>query len=207
MDLHTFAAAEGSPEPPLLARLRLATWQRTRHGRLMTDPHTGRVLSLVSHMVRPHTAIELGTFSGYGTLCLLEGLAPGGTLHTVERNDELFGLHDAHWSEHPRGGDIQRHHGQALDVLAGWPASTPIDLAYVDADKESVVLQFEALLPLMALRGWMLFDNTWWNGTLETAQGPKPDGLRALNDRLKNDSALQVVILPVGDGLTIARKR
>ena len=171
----------------------------------MTDVHTGQVLSMVARMVRPATVLELGTFSGYGTLCLLEGLAPDGALHTVERNDELFALQDEFWGQHERKEAIIRHHGQALDVLAKWPATLPIDLAYIDADKQGVIDQLNALLPRMAIGGWILFDNTWWSGTLPEAEGPKPDALRALNTRLQSDPQLLTAVLPVGDGLSIAQ--
>lgn len=172
----------------------------------MTDVHTGQVLSMIARMVCPMVALELGTFSGYGTLCLLEGLHQEGTLHTVERNDELFALQDEFWSRHPRHSSIVRHHGMALDVLEKWPAEHPIDLVYVDADKQGVNGQLDALLPLMSKGGWMLFDNTWWNGTLADAVGPKPEALRILNARLADDKRLNTVALPVGDGLTVVRK-
>ena len=211
MDLSTFSAKYSSPEDAVSAALRKATWQRTRHGRLMSDPATGRALAMVSAMVRPSTILELGTFTGYGTLCLLEGLTPGGVLHTVERNDELFALQDEHWRQHRRGSAIQRHHAEAIDVLAQWDPATlgSIDLAYIDADKQGLNAQLDALLPLMAPEGFMLFDNTWWGGTLEgpdPAKGAKPDALRALNRRLKDDPMLRTVVLPVGDGLTVVRK-
>ena len=211
MDLLQFATTSSSSEPALLAALRTATWQRTRHGRLMSDVHTGRVLAMVSRMVRPRIVLELGTFTGYGTLCLLEGLHPEGTLHTVERNDELFSLHDEFWPLAEGHGRIHRHHGDALAVLANWDVDTAgaIDLAYVDADKQGVNAQLDALLPLLSERSWMLFDNTWWNGTLDgpdAATGPKPDALRALNERLRKDASLETVVLPVGDGLTMVRK-
>lgn len=172
----------------------------------MTDVHTGQMLSMIARMVRPKVALELGTFSGYGTLCLLEGLHQNGALHTVERNDELFALQDEFWMQHPRHGAITRHHGMAMDVLEKWPVERPIDLVYVDADKQGVNGQLDALLPLMSEGGWMLFDNTWWNGTLTAAKGPKPDALRALNARLAEDSRFHTVVLPVGDGLTVVRK-
>ena len=211
MDLLDFASNSGSSEPPLLSALRTATWQRTRHGRLMSDVHTGRVLAMVSRMIQPRIALELGTFTGYGTLCLLEGLHPEGTLHTVERNDELFPLHDEFWPRAEGHDRIHRHHGDALDMLANWDPETEgtIDLAYVDADKQGVNDQLEALLPLLSKGGWMLFDNTWWSGTLEgpdAATGPKPDALRTLNERLRADVTLETVMLPVGDGLTAVRK-
>ena len=173
----------------------------------MTDVHTGRVLSMVSHMLYPSVILELGTFSGYGTLCLLEGLGEAGRLHTVERNDELFDLQDEFWSQSTRNGHIQRHHDMAMNVLENWDAlgSGAVDLAYVDADKQGVVEQLNALLPLMSNRGWILFDNTWWNGTLAEATGPKPDALRELNARLKSDPGLLTTTLPVGDGLSAVR--
>lgn len=176
----------------------------------MTDPHTGRVLSMISRMLQPSTVLELGTFSGYGTLCLLEGLASTGTLHTVERNDELFALQDEFWRQAQAHERIRRHHGDVLDVLRQWHPGTapPIDLAYVDADKQRVIEQLDALLPRMAQGGWIVFDNTWWSGTLdgpEEAAGPKPDALRALNGRLREDPSLDTVVLPVGDGLTVVR--
>ena len=207
MDLLEFSSQYSHTEPPLLANLRKATWQRTRHGRLMSDVHTGRVLSMVSQMLCPSVILELGTFSGYGTLCLLEGLSKSGRLHTVERNDELFELQDEFWSQSTRNGHIQRHHDMAMNVLENWDnlESDTIDLAYVDADKQGVVEQLNALLPLMSKRGWILFDNTWWNGTLAEATGPKPDALRELNARLQSDPGLITTILPVGDGLSAVR--
>ena len=206
MDLQAFSAHHSSREPALLADLRRATWQRTRHGRLMSDPHTGRVLSMVSHMLQPQVILELGTFSGYGTLCLLEGLHAHGQLHTVERNDELFGLQDEFWSQHPRHHAITRHHDSVLNVLDSWPTDLPIELAYVDADKQGVNAQLDALLPLLSPAGWMLFDNTWWDGTLEEATGAKAEALNALNARVQQDPKLHAVVLPVGDGLTAVRK-
>lgn len=204
----TFAACGGTPEPILLTELRRATWQRTRHGRLMTDPHTGRVLATVSRMLRPSIILELGTFTGYGTLCLLEGLAGNGVLHTVERNDELFALQDGFWARAEGGRRIRRHHADAMEVLHSWEVDREgrIDLAYVDADKQGVNAQLDALLPRMAEGGWILFDNTWWGGTLDEAEGPKPDALRALNTRLAEDDRLHAVVLPVGDGLTAVQQ-
>lgn len=211
MDLATFASTFSSAEPAVLAALRKATWQRTRHGRLMSDIQTGRVLAMLSALVRPTTVLELGTFTGYGTLCLLEGLQPDGTLHTVERNDELFALQDEFWKRAEATARIQRHHADALDVLADWDVAQlgRVDLAYVDADKQGVLDQLDGLHPLLAEGGCMVFDNTWWSGTLEgpnAATGPKTDALRALNARLREEPQWNTVALPVGDGLTVVRK-
>ena len=211
MDLLTFSTEFSGPEPELLGELRVATWQQTRHGRLMSDIQTGRTIAMASRMIRPLVALELGTFTGYGTLCLLEGLNPDGTLHTVERNDELFALQDKFWSRAEGHGRIRRHHADVMVVLEKWDVSTKgrIDLAYVDADKQGTMDHLEGLLPLMAEGGWMLFDNTWWSGTLwgaNAATGPKPDALRDLHTRLREDTSLHAVTLPVGDGLTAVQK-
>lgn len=211
MDLLTFSTEFSGPEPDLLSELRVATWQQTRHGRLMSDVQTGRTVAMASRMIRPLVALELGTFTGYGTLCLLEGLNPDGTLHTVERNDELFALQDKFWSRAEGHGRIRRHHADVMDVLEKWDVSTNgrINLAYVDADKQGTMDHLEGLLPLMAEGGWMLFDNTWWSGTLwgaNAATGPKPDALRDLHTRLREDISLHAITLPVGDGLTAVQK-
>ena len=210
MDLSDFASSFSSPEPPLLASLRTATWQRTRHGRLMSDVHTGRVLAMISRMARPSIALELGTFTGYGTLCLLEGVKPDGVLHTVERNDELFAMQDEFWSKAEGGQRIVRHHADVLDMMSAWKVDQdgPVELAYVDADKQHVNAQLDALLPLMARGGWMVFDNTWWNGTLDgpdAAAGPKPDALRSLNERLRSGASWHTTVIPVGDGVTVVQ--
>ena len=177
----------------------------------MSDVQTGRVLAMLSTMIRPTTILELGTFTGYGTLCLLEGLQPDGTLHTVERNDELFALQDEFWNGANATTRIQRHHADALDVLADWDVAQQgrVDLAYVDADKQGVLDQLDGLHPLLAEGGYMVFDNTWWSGTLQganAATGPKAEALRALNARLCEDTQWSTVVLPVGDGLTVVRK-
>lgn len=211
MDLLTFTTESSAPEPALLGELRVATWQQTRHGRLMSDVQTGRTVAMASRMIRPLVALELGTFTGYGTLCLLEGLDPSGALHTVERNDELFALQDKFWCRAEGHERIHRHHANVMDVLDNWdvPTNGRIDLAFVDADKQGTMDHLEGLLPLMAEGGWMLFDNTWWSGTLwgaNAATGTKPDALRALHTRLREDASLRAVTLPVGDGLTAVQK-
>lgn len=209
--INDFARRHSAPESPLLASLRKATWQRTRHGRLMSDPHTGRVLATLSRIARPKTILELGTFSGYGTLCLLEGLHPAGTLHTVERNDELFALQDEFWHQAPGHGRIRRHHAEVMEVLDQWDVLCPeqgaLDLVYVDADKENVNAQLDALLPLLSEGGTMAFDNVWWDGTVDTAAGRKAESLRTLNARLFSDERLHALVLPIGDGVTVVQKR
>ena len=217
MDLADFAARHSSSVPPLLKELERATWQRTRHGRLMTDPHSGRILSMISRMLRPRIALELGTFTGYGTLCILEGIPieSGGVLHTVEQNDELFALQDTFWQRSKKGHLIKRHHGDALAFLEKWRTAEQgtIDLAYVDADKQNVNAQLDALLPLMSAQGCLLFDNTWWGGTLYdttvegAAKGPKANALRELNARLAAEENLHTTVLPVGDGITVVQQR
>jgi len=180
----------------------------------MTDVQTGRVIAMISKLMQPTTILELGTFTGYGTLCLLEGLGPEGTLHTVECNDELFSLQDEFWKQAEGGHRIQRHHADALAFLHQWkvPLNGTVDLVYVDADKQNVNAQLDALLPLLSERGCLLFDNTWWNGTLYSRENStggsaaKADAMRRLNERLLSDTALQTVTVPTGDGLSVVRK-
>ena len=167
----------------------------------------GRVLSMMSWMIRPKRILELGTFTGYSALCLSEGLAEGGKVVTIEHNDELEETIIRNFARSPLGERIELRIGDCIleiEKLEG-----PFDLVFMDADKREYCAYLEAVYPLVPIGGFILADNTLWDGHVVDPAYDKDKqtlGLRAFNDKLKEDDRFEQVILPLRDGLTIIRK-
>ena len=171
----------------------------------------GRVLSMISHMIRPKRILELGTFTGYSALCLAEGLAEGGKLVTIEHNDELEETIRRNISRSPLGEKIELVIGDAKEILStlNFQLSTLFDLVFIDADKREYCAYLDLVYPLVPVGGFILADNTLWDGHIIDPAYDKDKqtlGLRAFNDQLKEDDRFEQVILPLRDGLTLIRK-
>ena len=175
---------------------------------MLTDPYQGRLLAMLSQLLRPHRILELGTFTGYATLCLAEGLAPGGWIDTVEPNDELNELQDAFWTEAGMRDRIVRHNAEAHEVLKRLEG--PWDLAWIDADKARTGEYVEAVLAQTRPGGLILVDNVmWWGKVLEGENATDKDArnLHALNAAWREDPRVENVLLPIRDGIHALRKR
>ena len=212
-DLQAYADAHCGPEPPLLTRLARETHVRI-HKSLMFSGHAqGRLLSLLSKLVAPRRILEIGTFTGYSALCLAEGLAPGGELHTLDLNDELAGLATRYFTEAGLADVIHGHWGRpAADVLPTLPG--PWDLVFIDANKEQNQVYFELVIDHVRPGGLLLVDNVLWYGKVLDAYLPDPArgldketrAVRAFNDAMLHDARVEPVLLPVRDGLLLLRK-
>ena len=172
----------------------------------------GRVLSMLSHMIRPKRILELGTFTGYSALCLAEGLAEGGRLITIEHNDELEETIQRNIAKSPLSNRIELIIGDAVEVISNQFSvfsNQPFDLVFIDADKREYCAYLDAVYPLVTVGGFILADNTLWDGHIIDPAYDKDKqtlGLRAFNDKLKEDDRFEQVILPLRDGLTLIRK-
>ena len=206
------------PEPDYLYRLWRATNIHMLHGRMASGHLQGRLLKMLVRMIRPQNILEVGTFSGYSALCLAEGLTDNGRLITIEKNDELEDLIRENLSQSPLGEKIELRIGSVADaiqelraVFAEQTDEKPFfDLVFMDADKRTYVEDLEAVLPLVRKGGWILADNTLWDGhVVDPAydRDRQTQGLRRFNDYVKNHPELENVILPIRDGLTIIRKK
>ena len=167
----------------------------------------GRVLSMMSHMIRPKRILELGTFTGYSALCLAEGLAEGGKLVTIEHNDELEETIRRNFARSPLGERIELRIGDCKSVIGDLEG--PFELVFMDADKREYCAYLELVYPLVPVGGFILADNTLWDGHVIDPAYDKDKqtlGLRAFNDQLKEDDRFEQVILPLRDGLTIIHK-
>ena len=193
-------------EPILLQELARETHLKVLRPRMITGHHQGRLLSLISNLLRPKVILEVGTYTGYSALCLAEGLQPDGELHTIDKNEELEEIQRKYFDRSPFGTQIIQHTGLALDVLPS--LNMKIDLAFVDAEKAEYPEYFEAILPKMQRGGIMLFDNVLWSGkVLDNAKEADrvTEILNRFNLHLPNDSRIQTVLLPIRDGLTVCR--
>ena len=177
-----------------------------------------RVLSMISHMIKPKRILELGTFTGYSALCLAEGLAEGGELVTIEHNDELEETIRRNIGRSPLSDRITLVIGDAKEILdryadrvqnTEYRVQTEFDLVFIDADKREYCAYLDLVYPLVPVGGFILADNTLWDGHVIDAAYDKDKqtlGLRAFNDKVAEDARFEQVILPLRDGLTLIRK-
>ena len=205
-DLERYAEQHSQQEPPLLAALVRETHLRVLQPRMLSGHLQGRLLSVLSKLLAPSYIVEIGTFTGYATLCLAEGLAPLGRLHTIEANEEYEDIQNKYFGQSPYREQIVQHFAPALEVLPTLPDA--IDLVFIDADKKNYLNYLEAVLPKMRVGGVILSDNLLWSGKVVE---PVKDNdkhtqvLMAYNERLATDPRLETVLLPIRDGLTLSR--
>ena len=210
MDILEYIEQHSTPESEALRQIVHTTHIEMINPRMMSGHIQGRVLSMFSQMIRPHRILELGTFTAYSTLCLAEGLADDGALVTLEHNDELEDMILRNLALSPLGEKVQLVIGDAMEWLVAQSSDWLYDLVFIDADKREYSAYLDAVLPLVRPGGWILADNTLWDGhIIEEAYDKDKQtlALRAFNDKVAQDERLDKVILPLRDGLTIIRKK
>ena len=209
MDILEYIEQHSTPESDALRQIVHTTHIEMINPRMMSGHIQGRVLSMFSQMIRPQRILELGTFTAYSTLCLAEGLSDDGTLVTLEHNDELEDMILRNLALSPLGEKVHLVIGDAMEWLSAQSADLLYDLVFIDADKREYSAYLDAVLPLVRPGGWILADNTLWDGhIIEEAYDKDKQtlALRAFNDKVAQDERLEKVILPLRDGLTIIRK-
>ena len=206
MTLDEYILAHIDAEGDYLHALWRDTQLRLSYGQMASGHLQGRLLKMLIEMTKPQKVLELGTFSGYATLCMAEGLQEGAELHTFEIFDENEDFLRQWIGESPYAGKIHLHIGNALQLLP--PMGGLWDFAYIDADKREYVAYYKMLMPLMKPGGYIVADNTLWYGRV-TGKAKESDlqtrGVQAFNDLVAADPRVEKVILPLRDGLTIIR--
>ncbi len=214
MTLSEYIEQHSSPESDVLQKITRSTHLEVINPRMSSGHVQGRVLSMISQMIHPERILELGTFTGYSALCLAEGLTDNGTLITIEHNDEMEDAIRRNLALSPLGEKIELVIGDAkeelrrLDERREAKGTVLFDLAFIDADKKEYSDYLDLVLPLMRPGGWILADNTLWDGHIIDPAYDKDKqtlALRAFNDKVAADNRLEKVILPLRDGLTIIR--
>lgn len=209
MTLEEYISVHSTPENEVLQAITRDTYVHVLNPHMLSGHVQGRVLSMISYMIRPKRILELGTFTGYSALCLAEGLAEGGKLVTIEHNDELEETIRRNFARSPLGEKIDLLIGDAKELLHRPSMVDTYDLVFIDADKREYCAYLDLVYPLVPVGGFILADNTLWDGHIIDPAYDKDKqtlGLRAFNDKLKEDNRFEQVILPLRDGLTLIRK-
>ena len=205
--LDNYIVAHSEQEPELLQQLTRETYQKVLQPIMLSGPYQGRVLSMISKLINPKTILELGTFTGYSTICLAEGLAKDGQLHTIDINEELVDFQRKYFDKSGFGSQISQHTGNALDIIPS--IKTNFDLVFIDADKPNYSNYFHLIIDKLNPGGVLLSDNVLWHGKVIEPLDEKDISTKAVldfNTLLKKDSRIETVVLPIRDGLTISRK-
>ena len=214
MTLAEYIEQHSSPESDALRKITHSTHLEIINPRMLSGHVQGRVLSMISQMIRPERILELGTFTGYSALCLAEGLTEKGKLLSIEHNDELEDMIRRNLALSPLGEKIELVIGDAKEELRRLgerreaKGAELFDLVFIDADKKEYCDYLDLVLPLMREGGWILADNTLWDGHIVDPAYDKDRqtvALRAFNDKVMQDERLEKVILPLRDGLTIIK--
>ena len=204
--LEDYIEQHSEKEPALLAALNKETYQKILLPRMLSGHFQGRVLSMLSKLIRPLNILEIGTYTGYSALCLCEGMQENGQLHTIDIKEELIDFQRKHFVKSPWGNQIVQHLGEAVAIIP--TIELKFDLVFIDADKENYLNYFELILPKMNKGGVILSDNVLWSGKVMEPLHPNDVPTKVLieyNQLLATDSRVETVLLPIRDGLTVSR--
>ena len=208
LELEEYILNHIDPEDELLASLDRDTHLYHLRPRMVSGHLQGRILKMFCRMIRPRRILELGTFTGYSALCLAEGLIEGGEVHTIEIDDEIEDFTRALLDRSPFRDRIKLFIGDAIEIV---PTLTDLyDIVFIDANKRDYLKYYELVLPKVRPEGFILADNTLWDGKVITdphSRDAQTIGIERFNDFIAGDSRVEKVILPLRDGLTILWKK
>lgn len=206
--LDNYVVKNSEDEPVLLKALTIETYQKVLQPRMLSGHYQGRVLSVLSKLIRPKVVLEIGTFTGYSALCLAEGLSPQGVLHTIDINEELVDFQRSYFDKSDYGSQIFQHLGPAVDIIP--TLDTKFDLVFMDADKPNYINYFHQIIDKLNPRGVIISDNVLWSGKVIETLDPNDTSTQIVldyNKLLKEDQRLETVLLPIRDGLSVSIRK
>lgn len=206
--LDAYCELNGGEEAWYLKELTAETHDKVQMPMMISGHLQGRFLSMLSHLVRPKTIVEIGTYTGYSALCLAEGLAEGGMLHTIDIDPYLPEMVNRYIEKAGMLDRITMHHRPALEIIPTLPA--PFDLVFIDADKQNYPNYFDAVIDRMRPGGIIIADNVLWDGKILRPDHEQDDATRALAAyarKVKSDPRVEQVMVPIRDGVLVARRK
>lgn len=205
--INTYAEGITTPETEALKMLNRETHAKVEMPIMLSGHLQGAVLSMLSHMLRPKRVLEIGTYTGYSAICLAQGLGEDGMLHTIDINEELADRCHHYWNEAGLGEKISMHIGPAADIIPRLNES--FDLVFIDADKQGYAHYFDLIIEKLPAGAFIFADNVLYDGEVILPEAEKSKNAKAIcafNEKVKNDSRVEQVLLPIRDGILIIRK-
>jgi len=208
-ELQQYAEDHTSQESALLYKINRQTHLSVLKPRMLSGHMQGRILAMFSQMLQPRQILEIGTYTGYSALCLAEGLQAGGTLHTIDINEELETRVRGYFAEAGLSESIKYYLGNALNIIPGIDAT--FDLVFIDADKINYARYYDMVIDRVRPGGYIIADNVLWSGKVLPKYRKKLDedtkAVLDFNKMVQDDAKVENILLPVRDGLLIARKK
>lgn len=205
-ELERYIEQHSQKEPELLVALNRETHQKVLQPRMLSGHFQGRVLSMLSKLIRPEHILEIGTYTGYATLCLCEGMQKKGSVDTIDINEELAFIQKKYFDLSPWKDQITQHIGDAMEIIPN--LDKKYDLVFIDADKENYLNYYDMIVPKMKVGGIILSDNVLWSGKVldePNAKDLSTNILLEYNKKINEDPRVETVLLPIRDGLTVTR--
>lgn len=203
-----YCEAHTSVEPTLLAELRRETWQKVVNPRMLSGAYQGRLLSIISKLLRPKTILEVGTYTGYSTLCLAEGLEHDGKIYTIDINEELEEIQSKYFYKSVFNDRIKRIIGDAIEQIP--LINSKFDLVFLDADKENYIKYYQIIKNRLNTGGIIITDNVLWSGKViqeVKTQDTDTQQIILFNKTIFEDHDFETIVLPIRDGITLSRKK
>ena len=205
--INQYCEAHSSPQSPLLHQLERETHLKTLAPQMLSGQMQGQLLGMLSKIQRPGAILEIGTFTGYASICLAQGLREGGVLHTIEANAELEYLIRKYISLAGLNDKVRLHIGNAQEIIPGLPG--PFDIIFIDAGKQDYASYYDLVIDKANPGGLIIADNVLWSGKViaeERERDPDTLAIHRFNEKVQQDERVENILLPVRDGLLIARK-
>jgi len=205
--IFNYSLSKSSKEPKILNDLNRETHLKILNPRMLSGHCKGRILSLVSKIIKPKTVLEIGTYTGYSTICLSEGLDKNGGIHTIDHNEELLVIQNKYFKKAGISEKVKQYTGDAIKIIK--KLNLDFDLVFIDADKENYPLYFDSIIEKVKPGGVIIADNILWSGKILEKVEEEDYATKSIiefNDKVNNDDRVETIILPIRDGLSLIRK-
>ena len=207
-EIENFVIKHTEKEPELLKELNHETWEKVLIPRMLSGHLQGRVLSMISHMIKPKNILEIGTYTGYSAICFAEGLQENGKIHTIDINEELESIVSKYIEKSNLKNTIINHIGDAIEIIPSF--SEKFDLVFIDADKTNYSNYYDIVFDKVNSGGYIIADNVLWSGKVIDSKEKLDSDTLALvefSEKVNSDNRVQNVLFQIRDGVMIVRKK
>ena len=205
-DILEYSEKNSQQEPEILQELNRETHLKILNPRMLSGFFQGRLLSIISKLIKPKKVLEIGTYTGYSAICIAEGMNKNGIIHTIDKNEELNTIQKKYFKKSGLENNIIQYNGCALDIIP--KIEEKFDLIFIDADKENYINYFNLVIDKLNNNGVILADNVLWSGKVINSEDHDltTNVLREFNKSVNNDNRVETILLPIRDGISIIRK-